>query len=89
MDNARTHNCACMQKYLNSKENLVLINLPTYSPDLNPQENIWNRLKNCIFSSRARANIEDLFDDIVNIYEKLNQNKSIEKSVTYARNYYA
>lgn len=89
MDNARTHNCSGMQKYLDSKENLVLINLPTYSPDLNPQENIWNRLKNCIFSSRARANIEDLFNDIANIYEKLNQNKSIEKSVTYARNYYA
>jgi len=46
MDNARTHNCVGMQNYLNSKENLVLINLPTYSPDLNPQENIWNRLKN-------------------------------------------
>ena len=89
MDNARTHNCACMQKYLNSKENLVLINLPTYSPDLNPQENIWNRLKNCIFSSRARANVKELFNDIVSIYDKLNQNKSIEKSVTYARNYYA
>ena len=89
MDNARTHNCSGMQQYLDSKKNLVLINLPTYSPDLNPQENIWNRLKNCIFSSRARANIEELFDDIANIYEKLNQNKSIEKSVTYVRIYYA
>ena len=78
-----------MQNYLNIKETLVLINLPTYSPNLNPQENIWNRLKNCIFSSRARANVEELFNDIVSIYDKLNQNKSIEKSVTYARNYYA
>jgi len=66
-----------MQQYLNSKKNLVLINLPIYSPDLNPQENIWNRLKNCIFSNRARANIEDLFNDIVNIYRKLNQNHQL------------
>lgn len=89
MDNAGSHNCAAMQKYLNSKENLVLINLPPYSPDLNPQENLWNQLKNCIFRNRARANIEELFSDIVGIYDKLNQNNVIEKSVTYARNYYA
>ncbi|NSB12629.1 transposase [Clostridium beijerinckii] len=88
MDNTMTHNCSGMQQYLDGKEKLVIINLPTYSPDLNPQENIWNRLKNCIFSSRARANIEELFNYIVSIYEKLNQNKSIE-NLTYARNYYA
>lgn len=89
MDNAATHTCAAMQKYLDSKPNLFLLNLPPYSPDLNPQENLWNRLKNCIFSNRARTNIFELFNDIVSIYDKLNQNTCIEKSVTYARNYYA
>lgn len=33
-----------------NKGRLVLINMPTYSPHLNPQENIWNFLKNKIFT---------------------------------------
>jgi transposase len=89
MDNARTHNCTEMQKYANEhKDTLTFINLPPYSPDLNPQENLWNLLKNVIFQSRARSSVEELFDDICNIYDQLNRNTSIECSVVYAKNYY-
>lgn len=77
MDNARNHNCTGMEKYINSKENLTLINLPPYSPDLNPQENLWNHLKNCIFRTRLRASIAELFNDTASIYDKSNQNNSI------------
>jgi len=90
MDNARSHNCEKMSKYAeNNRDRLVFINLPAYSPDLNPQENLWNLLKNTLFSNRARSDISELFEDIKNIYEKLNENKSLESSVTCAKNYYA
>ncbi|MBV7271880.1 IS630 family transposase [Clostridium sp. PL3] len=89
MDNAGTHTCSKMREYADEhKDNLVIMNLPTYSPNLNPQENLWNLLKNAIFTNRARASVEELFDDICNIYGKLNENTSIERSVTCARNYY-
>lgn len=90
MDNAGSHTCPRMREYaVQHKENLVFINLPPYSPDLNPQENLWNLLKNSIFQSRARSSIKELFNDICNIYSKLNENNLIERSVTCARNYYA
>jgi transposase len=89
MDNAAFHTCAEMRKYADErKDKLVLINLPTYSPDLNPQENIWNLLKNSLFTTRARASVQELFNDICNIYNKLNEDNSIERSVTCGRNYY-
>ncbi|MBV7276869.1 transposase [Clostridium sp. PL3] len=88
MDNARIHNCDGMKSYLDNKKNLVFINLPPYSPDLNPQENIWNRVKNCIFSNRARSCIDELFNDIVDIYNILNQNSDITTSLTYGKHYY-
>lgn len=89
MDNAGTHTCSKMRKYANEhKDNLAIINLPTYSPNLNPQENLWNLLKNSLFTTRARASVKEIFDDICTIYEKLNENILIKRSVTCARNYY-
>ena len=89
LDNAKSHNCKKIQEFANAhKENLFLINTPTYSPELNPQENIWNRLKTCIFSTSARASINDLFDDISSIYDIFNENKDFIKSIVYAKNYY-
>lgn len=89
MDNAGFHTCPKMREYAKEhKDNLVIMNLPTYSPNLNPQENLWNLLKNSIFTTRARESVEELFADICTIYDKLNEDTSIERSVTCARNYY-
>lgn len=89
MDNAGSHTCPKMREYADEyKDNLIFINLPPYSPDLNPQENLWNLLKNTLFKTRARKSLKELFDDICNIYNKLNENNSIKHSVVYARNYY-
>lgn len=41
LDNARTHSNKLIQAFWTAnKDRLTLINLPTYSPHLNPQENI-------------------------------------------------
>lgn len=69
-------------------EQLVLINTARYSPQLNPQENIWKLLKDKIFSTKARAAIDDLYNDVLNIYKHLNEYKDIIKSIVNPRNYY-
>ncbi len=89
MDNARPHNNAKIQAFWEAnKERLVLINTPAYSPQLNPQENIWNLLKNKIFNIGARANIHVLFDEIEFLYSQFNEDKELIKSIVCARNYY-
>jgi transposase len=89
LDNARTHNNGKIQGFWETnKERLVLINTPAYSPQLNPQENIWNLLKNKIFNIGARENIEVLFDEIAALYDQFNEDKELIKSIVYARNYY-
>lgn len=89
LDNAPTHNNKKIQAYWSKHtEQLVLINTARYSPQLNPQENIWKLLKDKIFSTKARAAIDDLYNDVLNIYKHLNEYKDIIKSIVNPRNYY-
>lgn len=89
MDNARTHNNKLIQSFWKAnKDKITLINLPVYSPQLNPQENIWNLLKNKIFCIGARSNIHDLFDEVVALYEQINENTDLIKSIVFYKNYY-
>jgi transposase len=45
MDHARPHTSKQTQAYLESRPRLHVFYLPPYSPDWNPNEKIWNRLK--------------------------------------------
>jgi transposase len=42
-------------------DNITLLSLPPYSPELNPMENVWHYLRENILCSR----ICDTYDDIV------------------------
>lgn len=89
LDNAKFHVSKTIQAFADEhKENLFLINTPRYSPELNPQENIWNRLKNCVFSTSAYSSIDELFDSIKMVYYHFHEQKDIIKSLVYAKNYY-
>lgn len=89
MDNARTHNNKKIQAYWSEHaDRLTIINTARYSPELNPQENIWNLLKNKIFSTKARKDIEDLYSHVLEIYSNLNNQRDIIKSIVNPRNYY-
>ncbi|WP_242842399.1 transposase [Clostridium tyrobutyricum] len=57
------------------KEELFLINLPTYSPMLNPQENVWKRLKDTCFQCKVRESI-DKFKKFINRFSIAIQIKS-------------
>lgn len=46
MDNLRTHPCKGVEERIQSAGAIPLY-LPLYSPDLNPIEKMWSRLKHC------------------------------------------
>ena len=48
MDNAPIHRATKVQDYL-EKNNIQTLEWPPYSPDLNPIENMWRKLKSTIF----------------------------------------
>lgn len=88
-DNAGSHTSVSMEAFLAvHKKELIMYNLPTYSPELNPQENIWSVLKERLHSPKARHSQEELFEDVCLIYESFNTNASSLRSEIYARNYY-
>ena len=47
-------------KALRVPENVTLVRLPPYSPELNPIENLWHYLKSHFWSNRAYADYEAL-----------------------------
>jgi transposase len=47
VDGARYHSAAAVQKYVHSTQGaLTIFFLPPYSPELNPDEWVWNNVKN-------------------------------------------
>ena len=49
LDGASSHKC----KDLKGPENIDLVFLPPYSPELNPAEQIWNLLRRNYFANRV------------------------------------
>ncbi len=47
-------------KKLQVPENVTILQLPPYSPELNPMENLWHYLKSHYWSNRAYADYEEL-----------------------------
>lgn len=69
LDNAKTHNNHEVQEFWSKNtDRLVLINTPVYSPQLNPQENIWNLLKNKVFTIGAKDSTDSLFEEVNHLY---------------------
>jgi hypothetical protein len=65
VDGASSHK----SKDLNVPENIRLLALPGYSPELNPQEHIWDEVR-----EKAFPNL--VLDDMAEVVERLNQGMS-------------
>ena len=80
IDNAGFHST----KNITIPDNIILINIPPYSPELNPSEKIWQyikqRFKNQTFNDMRE--LEDWIQDQVN---KLST--SLIKSITHMKLY--
>lgn len=89
LDNAGIHTAQEVKDFAKAHTNdLVLIHQPPYSPELNPQENMWNWLKSFISQASAMKNVQELMERIkkfdayiVTVPEKV-------KNWLYARNFY-
>ena len=55
-DQAGFHKC----KELRIPENVTIVELPAYSPELNPVENLWQYLRSHYWSNRSYENYDDL-----------------------------
>lgn len=74
VDNASYHCAKVVQKYVASTEGkLQLFFLPPYSPELNPDEWVWNNIKNHHIYPRVAASQSDLYTTAHNTLTRLKQ----------------
>jgi transposase len=63
MDRARPHTSKATRGFVNSQKRLHVFYLPRYSPDWNPDEKVWNHLKNHELNdhqARTKADLKQL-----------------------------
>jgi transposase len=71
-------------KDLKVPENVTVIPLPAYSPELNPVENMWHYLRSHYWANRSYANYDDLRYAAVDAWQRAALDPEIIKSVCRA-----
>jgi DDE superfamily endonuclease len=71
VDGAGNHHC----DELEVPSNIILRLLPPYSPELNPQENLWDEIREKIFKNYALKSMDE-------VYAKLEDAPALVKSIT-------
>jgi transposase len=69
---------------LHVPDNVTLVQLPAYSPELNPIENLWHYLKSHFWSNRAYADYEDLEQAAMNAWRRAVLTSDLMKTVCAA-----
>ena len=77
MDRAGWH----CKKEMNVPSNISILYLPPYSPELNPQENVWQYLKDRHFANRTFESYKDIIDACEIAWNKLAQSPQTIKSI--------
>lgn len=62
--------------------NVTLARLPAYSPELNPQENIWDEIREKIFKNYAAKSMDEVSDKLVDGALYIESNPELVKSMT-------
>ena len=61
MDQAKPHTSKATKAFIASRERLHVFYLPPYSPDWNPDEKVWNHLKNHELKAHRATNKQELY----------------------------
>lgn len=77
MDRAPWH------RSLKTPDNMTLVHLPSYSPELNPQENVWEYLKNNFLSNKVFKNLDHVIQNCCQAWNALCQEKGRIKSIGF------
>ena len=64
------------------KEKIKTLDLPTYSPDLSPIENIWDIMSNVMKQKDTRNQLE-LINEVEKVWNEVDQEKSITLLTKY------
>jgi len=72
-------------KSLRIPQNITLLQLPAYSPELNPIENLWHYLKSHFWSNRAYASYEELETAAIDAWRRAVLNPDLMKTVCAAK----
>jgi transposase len=78
VDGASSHRC----KELKVPDNIALLRLPPYSPELNPAEQIWNKLRRDYFSNRVFDSLEAATKQAERGLSEMATNKSATRQLT-------
>jgi transposase len=62
MDQAKPHTSKLTKAFIESKPRLHVFYLPPYSPDWNPDEKVWNHLKNHELKAHRATTKQELYD---------------------------
>ncbi len=89
LDNAKIHKAFEVKQFVKDhKSDLVLIFQPPYSPELNPQENMWNWLKKYISEAGAAKNEQELSRRVKAFKDYIKSRPDIVRHWLYARNFF-
>jgi len=72
-------------KKLKIPENMTIVPLPPYSPELNPVENLWHYLRSHYWANRIYADYDALRLAAVDAWQKAALDKEIVKSVCFTK----
>jgi transposase len=62
MDQAKPHTSKMTKAFIESRARLHVFYLPPYSPDWNPDEKVWNHLKNHELKAHKATNKDELYE---------------------------
>lgn len=62
-------------------DNISLLPLPPYSPELNPQENVWQWIKDKYLANRVFASLDEIVDAAAIAWNKFVENPDLIKSI--------
>ena len=65
-------------------DNVTVLQLPPYSPELNPMENLWHYLKSHYWSNRAYSDYEELEEAAIDAWRKAVLDPALMKTVCAA-----
>jgi putative transposase len=78
LDGAPNHRCGDLAL----PDNISLLFLPPYSPQLNPKENLWDEIREKIFKNYALKSIDAVRDKLQKAILYIERNPEIVKSIT-------
>jgi transposase len=88
-DNASIHKGPLVKQFLKDHENdLFVLHQPSYSPELNPQEEMWHWMKDFIAKALAAKDVQELSSTIKQFKAFIDTNKDAIKKRLSARNWF-